>query len=77
MNPDDPLLDLLVCPLDKGPLHLVPATRDEPPTGCGLYNPRLRLLYPVLDGVPRLLPSSGAAVSPAAHERLVAAVDTG
>jgi uncharacterized protein len=75
VSPDDPLLDLLVCPLDKGPLHPVPP--DGEPAGWGLYNPRLRLLYPVLDGVPRLLPSSGTAVPPAEHQRLMAAVDTG
>lgn len=32
MNPDDPLLALLACPLDKGPLSLLPE-------GGALYNP--------------------------------------
>ncbi|CAM5420752.1 Trm112 family protein [Streptomyces californicus] len=38
MTPDDPLLALLACPLDKGSLSLLP--EDE---GGALYNPRLRL----------------------------------
>ncbi|WP_031487998.1 Trm112 family protein [Streptomyces bicolor] len=56
MRPDDPLLKILVCPLDKGPLIL-----DEP--GSALYNPRLRRRYPVIDGIPQLLPSSGVPIS--------------
>ncbi|MEU6259427.1 Trm112 family protein [Streptomyces sp. NPDC047043] len=60
MKSDDPLLKLLVCPLDKGPLVL-----DEP--GCALYNPRLRRRYPVVDGIPQLLPASG---QPASEEEL-------
>ncbi|MBT2419424.1 Trm112 family protein [Streptomyces sp. ISL-22] len=56
MKPDDPLLKILVCPLDKGPLIL-------DPTGCALYNPRLRRRYPVLDGIPQLLPGSGEPAS--------------
>ncbi|MGA5066309.1 Trm112 family protein [Streptomyces exfoliatus] len=52
MKPDSPLLKILACPLDKGPLIL-----DE--IGGALYNPRLRRSYPIVDGVPQLLPSSG------------------
>ncbi|WP_374984134.1 Trm112 family protein [Streptomyces fradiae] len=52
MKPDDPLLKILACPLDKGPLIL-----DE--DGGALVNPRLRRRYPVVDGIPQLLPSSG------------------
>ncbi|MER5969486.1 Trm112 family protein [Streptomyces sp. NPDC001922] len=63
MTPDDPLLDILVCPLDKGPLTLVDA-------GEALYNPRLRRRYPVLDGIPQLLPSSGEPVPDEEHARL-------
>ncbi|GAA3926439.1 hypothetical protein GCM10022244_39700 [Streptomyces gulbargensis] len=55
MNPDDPLLKILACPLDKGPLIL-----DE--NGDALYNPRLRRRYPIVDGIPQLLPSSGVQV---------------
>lgn len=63
MNPDNPLLKILACPLDKGPLTL-----DE--TGDALYNPRLRRSYPIIDGIPQLLPSSGIpapAAEPAAE----------
>ncbi|WP_030319772.1 Trm112 family protein [Streptomyces flavochromogenes] len=62
MKPDSPLLKILACPLDKGPLIL-----DE--IGGALYNPRLRRSYPIVDGIPQLLPSSGvttAAEEPAA-----------
>ncbi|MGW0547726.1 Trm112 family protein [Streptomyces altiplanensis] len=52
MKPDSPLLKILACPLDKGPLIL-----EE--TGGALYNPRLRRRYPIVDGIPQLLPSSG------------------
>ncbi|MFE0426766.1 Trm112 family protein [Streptomyces sp. NPDC058953] len=62
MNPDDPLLAILVCPLDKGPLLL---------TSDALYNPRLRRRYPIENGVPQLRPSSGEAVSDEDHARLV------
>ncbi|MEW1901680.1 MULTISPECIES: Trm112 family protein [unclassified Streptomyces] len=62
MDTDETLLRILACPLDKGPLTL-PAGRDA------LYNPRLRLRYPIVDGIPQLLPSSGLRVSAEEHER--------
>ncbi|MET9207148.1 Trm112 family protein [Streptomyces bacillaris] len=65
MNPDDPLLTILACPLDKGPLALL--TDEE-----ALYNPRLRLSYPILEGIPQLLPSSGQKVGADEHERYLA-----
>ncbi|MFG2334240.1 Trm112 family protein [Streptomyces sp. NPDC048604] len=52
MTPDDPLLTILACPLDKGPLTLTPDRE-------ALCNPRLHLRYPIVDGIPQLLPSSG------------------
>lgn len=52
MKPDDALLKILACPLDKGPL-------THQPEQDALYNPRLHLTYPVIDGIPQLLPSSG------------------
>lgn len=64
MNPDDPLLALLACPLDKGPLSLL--AEEE-----ALYNPRLRLSYPIVDSIPQLLPSSGRKVGADDHERLL------
>ncbi|WP_328338296.1 Trm112 family protein [Streptomyces violaceus] len=68
MKPDDPLLKILACPLDKGPLHLLAeeAEREE-----ALYNPRLRRRYPILDGIPQLLPSSGEQVPDDEHEELL------
>ncbi|GLF98504.1 Trm112 family protein [Streptomyces yaizuensis] len=89
MNADDPLLGILVCPLDKGPLLLVTSGAGPGAAGapagdaCGgglgdaLYNPRLRRLYPVVNGVPRLRPASGAPVSDAEHERLTRAGGAG
>ncbi|MFE7315498.1 Trm112 family protein [Streptomyces sp. NPDC057555] len=68
MKADDPLLKILACPIDKGPLTLLP---DEE----ALYNPRLRRRYPILDGIPQLLPSSGEQVSDAEHERVVGEVE--
>ncbi|UFQ15432.1 MULTISPECIES: Trm112 family protein [Streptomyces] len=77
MNPEDPLLKILACPLDKGPLHLL--APDEPVTSQegslvpeeALYNPRLRRRYPVIDGIPQLLPSSGEQVPEDEHEQLL------
>ncbi|MER7371607.1 Trm112 family protein [Streptomyces lanatus] len=64
MKSDDPLLRILACPLDKGPLHLI--AQDD-----ALYNPRLRRRYPIVDGIPQLLPASGEQVSDDEHEELL------
>lgn len=82
MNPDDPLLQILACPLDKGPLHLLPPDDPAGPgesadageageAGEALYNPRLRRRYPIVDGIPQLLPSSGVQVGDDEHEALL------
>ncbi|WP_200308041.1 Trm112 family protein [Streptomyces adelaidensis] len=79
MNPDDPLLQILACPLDKGPLHLVVHKEDDDrpdPSEAAerpevLYNPRLHRRYPIVDGIPQLLPSSGEQVTEDEHERLL------
>ncbi|MFJ7969679.1 Trm112 family protein [Streptomyces sp. NPDC096324] len=63
MKPNDPLLRILACPLDKEPLHLLPED--------ALYNPRLRRRYPIVDGIPQLLPASGEQVSDDEHEELL------
>ncbi|MFF3244132.1 Trm112 family protein [Streptomyces sp. NPDC002870] len=65
MKPDNPLLKILACPLDKGPLIL-----DE--IGGALYNPRLRRRYPIVDGIPQLLPSSGEPAVEQEHDALPA-----
>jgi uncharacterized protein YbaR (Trm112 family) len=66
MNPDDPLLKILACPLDKGPLHLLVQEPEE-----ALYNPRLHRRYPIVDGIPQLLPSSGEQVTEREHDELL------
>jgi uncharacterized protein YbaR (Trm112 family) len=67
MTLDGPLLRILACPLDKGPLY--------PLGDSALYNPRLRRRYPVVDGIPQLLPSSGEQVPEDEHEELLKRVD--
>ncbi|MFD0416777.1 Trm112 family protein [Streptomyces sp. NPDC127108] len=76
MNPDDPLLKILACPLDKGPLVLLPPEAALPADPAplpeqALYNPRLHRRYPIVDGIPQLLPSSGEQVTEDEHERLL------
>lgn len=70
MTPDDPLMKILACPLDKGPLHLL-VPEDAHEGDESLYNPRLRRRYPIVDGIPQLLPSSGEQVSEEEHEELL------
>ena len=71
---DPQLLAILVCPVDKGPLLPVggPDDGDDP---TGLYNPRLRRRYPVIDGIPNLLPDDAETVDDATHEALLAEVE--
>ncbi|KIZ18477.1 Trm112 family protein [Streptomyces natalensis] len=68
MNLDDPLLKILACPLDKGPLSLL---TGEGEGESSLYNPRMRRRYPIRDGIPQLLPSSGEEVTDAEHDRIL------
>ncbi|MFE7072373.1 Trm112 family protein [Streptomyces sp. NPDC057620] len=81
MNPDDPLLKILACPLDKGPLHLLGRETGGPEategTEAALYNPRLRRRYPIVDGIPQLLPSSGEQVTDDEHEDLLLRITGG
>ena len=44
---DPRLLEILACPVDRGPL--------APVSGDRLYNPRLHLIYRIDDGIPVLL----------------------
>ena len=61
---DAKLLDILVCPQDRGPLEYI--------AGECLYNPRLRRAYPIVDGIPVLLVDEAVAVSDdAEHQRLI------
>ena len=59
---DPKLLEILVCPADRGPLLAVEA---------GLYNPRLRKLYRVEDGIPVLLVDEAVDVTAEQHEHWV------
>ena len=64
---DSLLIELLVCPQDKGPLWYL---EDE----ATLYNPRLRRRYPIRDEIPVLLIEEADSVDDAEHERLMAAI---
>ncbi|HXQ18228.1 MAG TPA: Trm112 family protein [Acidimicrobiales bacterium] len=69
--PLDPLLiEVLACPIDKGPLWWF---EDEDL----LYNPRLRRGYRVRDGVPVMLVDEAIETDGAEHERLVAKAASG
>jgi uncharacterized protein len=59
------LLDVLACPVDKGPLLWF----DDEEI---LYNPRLHKSYQVVDGVPVLLVEEATDVDDAEHARLTA-----
>jgi uncharacterized protein YbaR (Trm112 family) len=61
------LLQILVCPVDKGGLYYL-ADEDA------LYNPRLRRRYAVREGIPVMLADEAEAVDDAEHERLLAKV---
>lgn len=60
---DETLLEILVCPADRGPLLLVDQV---------LYNPRLRRAYRIEDGIPVLLIDEATDVSDDEHARLMA-----
>lgn len=62
---DDTLLNILVCPADRGPLLLVNDGRE-------LYNPRLRRAYRIDDGIPVLLVDEARDVDDEEHSRLTA-----
>lgn len=57
---DVKMLDLLACPLTKGPL-VWDAER------CELVSKLARLAYPVRDGIPVLLPSEARSIDPDAE----------
>lgn len=60
---DQALLDILVCPADRGPLLLINEL---------LYNPRLRRAYRIDDGIPVLLVDEARDVDDDEHTRLMA-----
>jgi uncharacterized protein len=64
------LVEVLACPKDKGTL-LYFADEER------LYNPRLRLSYPIRDDIPVMLIDEASAVDDAEHERLIARAEAG
>ncbi len=67
---DQLLIEVLACPLDKGPLLWF---EDEDL----LYNPRLKKGYEVRDDIPVLLVEESRDVDEAEHERLMAKARAG
>ena len=66
MTLDSRLLEILACPVDKGPLLYF---ADE----SALYNPRLQKRYRIHEGdIPVMLPDEADDVDDAEHTRLVA-----
>jgi len=66
---DPRLLEILVCPIDKGGLLFL-ADEDA------LYNPRLRRRYSVRDNIPVMLVDDSEVVDDAEHDRLMAKVSS-
>jgi uncharacterized protein len=64
---DKTLLDILVCPADRGPLVLVGKGDAEL-----LYNPRMRRAYRIEDGIPVLLVDEAIEVGDDEHTQLMA-----
>jgi uncharacterized protein YbaR (Trm112 family) len=62
---DQRLLDILVCPDDKGPLVYREADGM-------LYNPRLRRIYRIVDDIPVMLIDEAEAADDAEHDRIMA-----
>lgn len=73
------LLDILACPKDKGPLYYFAggatgsvATDASEPTQEGFfYNPRLRLVYCIRDGIPIMLAEEAHLMDETQHESLM------
>ena len=69
MTLDIRLLEILACPIDRGPL-LYFADEDM------LYNPRLQKRYHIHEGdIPVMLPDEATDVDSAEHSRLLAKVE--
>ena len=67
---EEALLDILVCPIDK---HGLLYFADD---GV-LYNPRLRRLYRIEDGVPLMLARQAVPVAEEEHHRLMKCARSG
>jgi uncharacterized protein YbaR (Trm112 family) len=62
---DPKLLEILVCPEDKGSLLYFESEH-------ALYNPRLKRRYEIRDDIPVMLVDEATTVDDAEHERLMA-----
>ena len=69
MTLDPQLLEILACPEDKGPLLYF---KDE----SALYNPRLKRIYNVVDGIPVMLIDEASSVDDNEHGRLISKAET-
>ncbi len=67
MSLDPALLEILVCPQDKGPLHYIESEQV-------LFNPRLKRTYEVRDGIPVMLVEEATDVADDEAARLLALV---
>lgn len=67
---DQLLIDVLACPVDKGPLLWFEDDQI-------LYNPRLKKAYDVRDDIPVLLVDESRDVGDDEHERLMAKAAAG
>ncbi|OBG32732.1 MULTISPECIES: Trm112 family protein [Mycolicibacter] len=63
---DQDLLDILVCPADRGPLLLVQRSGAD-----ALYNPRLHRAYRIDDDIPVLLIDEAESVNEDEHALLI------
>ncbi len=63
------LLEILVCPEDKGPLYYVESESL-------LYNARLHRRYDVRDDIPVMLIPESTTVDEAEHERLMGVIES-
>lgn len=63
MTHDRHLIELLVCPLCKGPLELL---RDDQQRPAELTCAADRLAFPICDGIPVMLESEARVIDPAA-----------
>jgi len=61
MNMDHRLIEMLVCPVCKGPLQL---RRDEASRPVELLCPADRVAYPIRDGIPVMLDSEARHLAP-------------
>lgn len=64
MTLDTHLLEILACPQDKGPLMYL---EDEDT----LYNPRLKMAYPIREGIPVMLIDEARVLDDSEHDALL------